>query len=96
VICTGRATAENFLELVIRKHSDIAGAFARVKEHQQISNACLEEISGLCGGFVDKLLGRTRTKKLGPTSFDLLIGALGLELVVGPNSENCAENGEPL
>jgi hypothetical protein len=73
---------EAFPEIVIRSFADLADALLAVKNHLQISNACLENLAGACPGFVDKYLGRSRSKQIGPTSFDLLIGALGIRLRV--------------
>jgi hypothetical protein len=74
--------AENFPELVIRKRSDLADAFLAIKTHLGLSNSFLEELCGGCAGFTDKYLGRSRSKRIGPTAFDLLLSALGLRLRV--------------
>ncbi len=77
--------AEPFPELVIRSFADLADAFRAIQNHLQISNSTLEDISGMSAGWVDRLLGRTRTKRLSETSFNLLMGALAIELVVRPD-----------
>ncbi len=77
--------AEKFPELVVRSFADLADAFRAVQGHLKISNECLEQVCGMCPGFIDKLLGPSREKRIGPTSFDLLLGGLGLELVVRPD-----------
>jgi hypothetical protein len=76
--------AETLPELVIRSFSDVADVLRAVQNHRQVSNAALEHAAGVCPGFVDKYLGPSREKRLGPLAFDLLLGALGLELVVQP------------
>ena len=73
---------EAFPELLIRSHADLADALLAVKNHLQISNACLEDLAGVCPGFVDKYLGRSRAKRLSETSFNLLMGALAIRLRV--------------
>jgi hypothetical protein len=83
----GMEMSENFPELVIRSFSDLADAFRAIQNHLQISNSTIEHIAGACPGFVDKYIGRSRSKKLSEVSFNLLIGALGLELVVRPDPE---------
>jgi hypothetical protein len=75
--------AAEFPELVVRNYADLVDALARVKNFLALSNETVEQISGLCAGHCDKLLGPTRSKKIGPNSLDLLLGAFALELVVG-------------
>jgi hypothetical protein len=77
--------AAEFPELVVRNYADLVDALARVKNFLALSNETVEQISGLCAGHCDKLLGPTRSKKIGPNSLDLLLGAFALELVVRPD-----------
>jgi hypothetical protein len=73
---------EEFPTLIIRKYGDIADAFRAIQHHLQISNAQLEMISGIADQAVDKCLGPSRVKRIGSRTFDLLIGALAVQLRV--------------
>lgn len=77
----------DFPTIIVRNYAELVDALARVKNFLQLSNETVELISGLCAGHCDKLLGPSRAKKIGPRSLDLLLGALGLELVVRPDPE---------
>ena len=83
--CFAGTEMAEFPSIVIRSFGDLADAFRAIQNHLQISNSTLEDCAGMCPGFVDKVLGRTRTKRLSEVSFNLLIGALGIELVVRPD-----------
>lgn len=74
-------------QIVVRSYSELVDAFARIKDFLQLSNETVEEVGGMTRGHCDKLLGPSRCKRVGPISLDLLLGALGLELVVRPNPE---------
>jgi hypothetical protein len=74
--------AADFPEIVVRDYGSLVDALRAAKEHREISNETLEQIAGLCGGFVDKLLGVNQDKKMGPVVLGLLCGALGVEFVM--------------
>ncbi len=82
-----RAAMDSFPTTVVRNYTELVDALARVKNFLQLSNETLEQVAGLCAGHADKMLGPSRAKTVGPRSLDLLLGALGLELVVRPNPE---------
>ena len=74
-----------FPTLVVRNYSELVDALVAVKNYLQISNSALEEVAGMTAGAVDKYLGPTRSKGLGPLSLDLLLGGLAIRLRVEPD-----------
>jgi hypothetical protein len=80
-----------FPTIVARNYSELVDALARVKNFLQLSNETVEAVGGLVKGHCDKLLGPSRSKKIGPQSLDLLLGALAIELVVRPNPDAAAK-----
>jgi hypothetical protein len=89
-ICSVRgwgADLAEFPELFISDHQSLVRALRAVQIHLQISNSTLEEISGLAAGHVDKLLGPSQAKRIGPTVLGLLLGGLGVRLRVDVDIE---------
>jgi hypothetical protein len=82
--------ATDFPELYIRDHSDLADALRAVQNHLGLSNESLEALAGLTAGHADKMLGPSRTKGIGPRTFALLLGALGIRLKVEIDLEQMA------
>jgi hypothetical protein len=76
-----------FPSSAIRSHDDLVIALRAVKEFIGLSNECLEEIAGFARGHVDKVLGPSREKRIGPQTLSLLLGALGacLRIEVDPD-----------
>jgi hypothetical protein len=74
--------AEQFPELIIRKHAELADAFLAVKTFLGLSHEMTEHLAGLTRGHLDKMLGPKREKTIGRNSFDLLLGVLGIRLRV--------------
>lgn len=74
--------AAEFPELIIRSHDDLATVFRQIKEFLSLSNEQLEAISGMAQGAVDKCLGPSRAKRIGYKTFDLLLGAMAVQLRV--------------
>jgi len=68
------ATVTNYDEL-------IEALRARMREIN-ITNATLENIAGLPDGYLAKVVGKGRTKNLGPMSFEMIVQGLGLKLAV--------------
>jgi hypothetical protein len=76
-----------FPEIVVRDYGSLVDALRAAKEYREISHETLEQIAGLCGGFVDKLLGVNQDKKIGPLTLGLLLAALGVRLRLEPDPE---------
>jgi hypothetical protein len=72
----------DFPELLIRDYQSLVAALRAVQRFIGISNACLEEISGLPSAAADKYLGPSQTKRIGPNTLGLLLGGLGIRLRV--------------
>jgi hypothetical protein len=65
--------------------NDFAGLQRIMRERKDqlgISNNCLDELAGLSDGYANKLMARPPAKNLGTLTFDLLLQALGLKLIV--------------
>lgn len=56
----------------------------------QITHLTLDEISGMQSGYSSKLLAPIPKKNLGPMSFEVMLGALGLAVVVVEDPEQVA------
>jgi hypothetical protein len=55
-----------------------------------MTDKTIEEIGGFTGGHVGKLLGAARTKNLGPLTFGMMLGALGLKFAIVEDEEQTA------
>ena len=55
-----------------------------------MTDAILEEIGGFTRGHVGKLLGAARPKNLGPLTFGMMLGALGLKFAIIEDAEATA------
>jgi hypothetical protein len=55
-----------------------------------ITHEGLDHVSGLQSGYTGKLLARPPIKRLGPISWDLLFGGLGLAILVVEDPEQMA------
>jgi DNA-binding phage protein len=77
----------DFPSSAVRSHDDPIVAIRAVKEFLGLSNETLEEIAGLTRGHVDKILGPSGEKKIGPQTLALILGALGIRLRVEVDPE---------
>jgi hypothetical protein len=68
--------------VVTNCYEDILSALRGRKDGCGFTCIELEQRAGLPSGYVTKLLGPRRTKNLGPLSFDLMMGALGLHIAI--------------
>jgi hypothetical protein len=55
-----------------------------------MTDKILEEIGGFTPGHIGKLLGAARTKNLGPLTFGMILGALGLKFAIIEDEEATA------
>jgi hypothetical protein len=72
--------------MIARSYAELCDAFvARLidlnVQHLEVDHAC-----GLAGGYTGKLLGPKPTRHYGPRSLDLHLQALGLMLIVAPDT----------
>jgi hypothetical protein len=81
----------DFPSSAVRSYDDLIIAIRAVKEFLGLSNETLEEIAGLTRGHVDKIIGPSREKKIGPQTLALILGALGIRLrvEVDPEQARC-------
>jgi hypothetical protein len=71
-----------FPPIVAHTYSELADALAELKNFRGLSNEGLEQLTGLAGGAVDKILGPARVKGIGKNSLAWLLAALGGRLVL--------------
>jgi hypothetical protein len=76
------ATVSNYDELI--------AAIRRRIDELAISHATIEDLSGLSGGHVGKLLGASRVKTIGMQTLLLLFGALGVRMSIEEDREQIA------
>lgn len=75
---------------VVRSYDDLIEVLRKVVTERGITMATIDEIAGLQSGYASKVLAPVPIKHLGPMSFDSIIGALGVDLVVIDNPEKMA------
>jgi hypothetical protein len=75
-------------EIIVKDFSGLLDALATVRERLGISFELLDELSGLTRGHSCKVLSE-RSKGLGPLAFDMLLGALGLQIAIRPDLVAC-------
>lgn len=71
----------------IRSYGDLIEAFRARKAEIGLSNTDCDTLGGLTTGHTDKLLGPTRSKNLGPLTFDILCELFAVQFVMAPNPE---------
>jgi hypothetical protein len=76
---------------VVRSYDELLGALRARAADLNVSRLVFDEISGLQGGYVSKLLSPVPVKGLGRTSMGLLLSAMGLALVVIEDTETLAK-----
>ena len=77
----------DFPSIAVRNYDELVIAIRAVKEFLGLSNETFEEIAGLTRGHVDKILGPSREKRIGPQTLALILGALGIRLRVEVDDE---------
>lgn len=77
----------DFPELIIRNHNDLADAFAAIRTHLDLSNEFCEALGGLTKDHINKTLGPTREKRIGPRTFDIFCELFAIEFVPRVNPE---------
>lgn len=75
----------------IRTYDDLHQALRARADHIGVTRLGLDEITGLTSGHSGKLLAPTKIKRLGPISFDLMLPALGLKLLLVEDAEIVAK-----
>jgi hypothetical protein len=93
---THRGTFTSAHELLGEAHDadELVAIMRKRKEQLQLSDALVDELSGLGAGHTGKLLGPVPVKRLGAQSLSDLLGALGLKLVVVVDEEQSARIGK--
>lgn len=71
----------------IRSYDDLVAAFRARKAEIGLSNNDCDTLGGLTTGHTDKLLGPTRSKKLGPFTFDVFSEMFAVEFIMVPNPD---------
>jgi len=72
---------------LIRSYSDLHQALRQRANSLQVSRETLDEISGLGGCYVNKLIGPTPVKSLDRISMGALLGAMGCMLILVQDEE---------
>lgn len=75
---------------VATSYDDIIRCFRERASALGMTDKTIEEIGGFTGGHVGKLLGAARTKNLGPLTFGMMLGALGLKFAIVEDEEQTA------
>jgi hypothetical protein len=88
-ICERRNGALNVLG-VVTSYSDLHCILRQRAEELEISHADLDAFAGLQDGYSSMLLAPNPTKRLGATSFGLLLPALAIKLVAIEDEEALA------
>lgn len=71
-------------EIIVKDFPSLIDALAAIRERLGISFELLDEIAGLSRGHSCKILSE-QSKGMGKLSFNLLVGALGLEIAIRPD-----------
>lgn len=74
----------------IRSMPDLIQALRNRRDELQLTHETIDDISGLQAGYTSKLLAPKPIKNLGPMSFECILGALGLAVVVVEDPEQIA------
>lgn len=75
----------DFPAIVVRDSESLAEAFAAIKNHLNLSAEACEQIGGLTKGHIDKYLGPSGSKRIGPVTFDIFCELFAVEFVMRPN-----------
>jgi hypothetical protein len=75
-------------EIIVRDISGLLDALATIRERLGISFETLDALAGMTRGHSCKILSE-RTKGLGALSFNLIVGALGLEIAIRRDVTAC-------
>jgi hypothetical protein len=70
------------MTIPIRSMPELLQAFRNRRDELNISHETIDTIAGLQSGYASKLLAPKPIKNLGPMSFESILGALGLAIVV--------------
>lgn len=74
----------------IRSMPELIAALCARRDELNISHETIDNIAGLQSGYTSKLLAPNPIKNLGPMSFEALLGALGVAVVVVPDPVSAA------
>ena len=72
---------------IITDYASLHETLRRRADQLQLSRETLDSLTGLASGHCAKLLAPAQTKKLGQTSFGLLLAALGLQLIAAEDPD---------
>lgn len=68
-------------------YDGMVAALAAAKNWLGLSNEVCEQIGGLTKGHIDKLLGPSRVKNVGPLTLDILLELFAVQFVMQPNPD---------
>lgn len=71
----------------IRSMPELIAALRERAHELQLTHQTIDSVAGLQDGYTSKLLAPTPIKNLGPVSFEAMLGALGLAVVVVEDPE---------
>lgn len=74
----------------IRSMPELIQALRARRDELQLTHETIDAVSGLQPGYTSKLLAPKPIKNLGPMSFEMLLGALGVAVVVVEDPEQIA------
>lgn len=74
----------------IRSMPELIAALRDRAHELQLTHQTIDSVAGLQDGYTSKLLAPTPIKNLGPVSFEAMLGALGLAVVVVEDPEQVA------
>lgn len=69
-------------EATIRSYADLREALVMRKDTLGLTNALIDDLSGMQPGYTGKLLGAGQVKTMGPMSFDTMLSTLGVQLIM--------------
>jgi hypothetical protein len=79
---------------IVRSYADLHAALRARSDQLAMSRLELDHRAGLADGHAGKLLAPVPIKKLGSLTYDLVLAALGLVLIVAEDSESLARLAE--
>jgi hypothetical protein len=80
----------NAMAKLIRSLPDLIDEIRARRDELQITHECIDDVAGLSSGYASKLLAPDPIKHLGPMSFEAVLGALGVALVLVEDSAQVA------
>jgi hypothetical protein len=72
---------------VVRTYDDLHAALRARSAEREMTRAELDRRAGFTDGHAGKILAPRKTKRLGQTSWPLMLGALGLVLIIAEEGE---------